>query len=66
MYTIRFYDDTDDDRLLHETSLPLGSPLPRKGDTVEFHDLLWDVHGIAFEYRSDGEAPVVILRVDHF
>lgn len=68
VYTIRFYDvlDPDHDGLLHETHCPLGSPVPKKGDTVGFNGCLYDVMGVAFTYESDGEAPVVILRVDDF
>jgi hypothetical protein len=68
VYTIRFYDENDPDHntLLHETRCPLGSPLPRVGDTVEFNGLLYDVMGMAFVYGTAGEGPLVIIRVDDF
>jgi hypothetical protein len=62
--TVRFYLDGD---LLLTMQVPVGSPVPRVGETVRLpDDLLYDVQGVAYDFTSDGLAPEVIVRIDHF
>lgn len=66
MLTLQFYLE-DDETDAHVTlRCPLGSPVPRAGETVQLLNGLYDVVRVAYDFPADGAAPEVAITVTHF
>ncbi len=62
-----FYLEDDDTDARVTLRCPLGSPVPRAGETVQLFDGgLYDVVRVAYDFPVDGAAPEVTITVEHF
>jgi hypothetical protein len=63
MFKVVFYIDGS---LLTTLELPIGSPLPFPGSTVELDNALYEVVALKYEYGAFGEPPSVTIRLEDF
>jgi hypothetical protein len=64
---MRFYLEDDETDAEFTLVCPLGSPVPRAGETVQLHaGGLYEVVRVAYDYPGDGTPPEVAVTVNHF